>query len=98
MNKQLYSELQKIERHLYTASKADYIVGMTTTEVEILFNSYNKLFNKSENSKSCTKCRLRLAKTIYPLYIEYKEKELKKKESKSSSKTSTKTTKLKKQK
>lgn len=78
MNKQIYSELQKIERHLYTAKNADYIIGMTTTEVEILFNSYNKLFNKSENSKSCTKCRLRLAKLIYPLYNEYKEQSLNK--------------------
>lgn len=78
MNKQIYSELQKIERHLYTAYRADYIVGMTSTEIEILFSSYNKLFSKSESSKSCTKCRLRLAKTIYPLYNEYKEKELNK--------------------
>lgn len=96
MNKQIYSELQKIEKHLYTAYQADYIIGMTSTEVEILFKSYNKLFSKSENSKSCTKCRLRLAKLIYPMYNEYKEKEqsLKKKETK----PSTKTTKLKKQK
>lgn len=78
MTKQIYSELQKIERHLYTAYQADYIVGMTSSEIEILFNSYNNLFNKSESSKSCTKCRLRLGKTIYPLYNEYKEKELNK--------------------
>lgn len=87
MNKQIYSELQKIEKHLYTAYKADYIIGMTSTEVEILFNSYNKLFNKSENSKSCTKCRLRLAKLIYPMYNEYKEKELNKKETKKTTTT-----------
>jgi len=88
MNKQIYSELQKIEKHLYTAYQADYIIGMTSTEVEILFNSYNKLFNKSENSKSCTKCRLRLAKLIYPMYNEYKkEKELNKKETKKTTKS-----------
>lgn len=94
MNKQIYSELQKIEKHLFTAYQADYIVGMTSTEIGILFNSYNKLFNKSESSKSCTKCRLRLAKIIYPLFNEYKEQSLRKKETKSS----TKTTKSKKQK
>lgn len=87
MNKQIYSELQKIEKHLFTAYQADYIVGMTSTEIEILFNSYNKLYNKSENSKSCTKCRLRLAKIIYPLFNEYKEQSLRKKETKSSIKT-----------
>lgn len=90
MNKQIYSELQKIEKHLYTAYQADYIIGMTSTEVEILFKSYNKLFNKSENSKSCTKCRLRLAKLIYPMYNEYKkEKELslRKKETKKTTKS-----------
>lgn len=88
MNKQIYSELQKIEKHLYTAYQADYIIGMTSTEVEILFKSYNKLFNKSENSKSCTKCRLRLAKLIYPMYNEYKkEKELNKKETKKTTTT-----------
>lgn len=85
-----YNELKPLFRYLYTAKNADYVVGITNAESQKLFQLYNEIFNKKESTTQCTRCRIRICKLLYSVYIE-KEQSL--------NKTSTKkTTKSKKQK
>lgn len=92
-NKQ-YNELKPLFRYLYTSANADYIVGITTAESQKLFQLYNEIFNKNETTTQCTRCRIRICKLLYSVYVE-KEQSLNKKETKTSSKKTT-TTKKKK--
>lgn len=87
-----YNELKPLFRYLYTAKNADYVVGITNAESQKLFSLYNEIFNKNETTTQCTRCRIRICKLLYSVYVE-KEQSLNK--PKTSSKPSTK---LKKQK
>lgn len=86
-NKQ-YNDLKPLFRYLYTASNADYIVGITSTESQKLFQLYNEIFNKKETATQCTRCRIRICKLLYSVYTE-KEQSLRKKETKTSTKKTT---------
>ena len=90
-----YNELKPLFRYLYTAKNADYVVGITNAESQKLFSLYNEIFNKNETTTQCTRCRIRICKLLYSVYVE-KEQSLNK--PKTSTKPSTKTTKSKKQK
>lgn len=68
-NKQ-YNELKPLFRYLYTSANADYIVGITTAESQKLFQLYNEIFNKNETTTQCTRCRIRICKLLYSVYIE----------------------------
>lgn len=86
-NKQ-YNELKPLFRYLYTSAYADYIVGITTAESQKLFQLYNEIFNKNESTTQCTRCRIRICKLLYSVYVE-KEQTLNKKETKTSTKKNT---------
>lgn len=74
LQKSDYQKLKEIERHLYTAFHGHYIHNILTKEVDILFEVYNRIFNKTENSKNCGSCRIRIATLLYPLLERYIEK------------------------
>lgn len=95
MNKELYNRLSKLFRYLYTAGNANYIVGMTVTETNELYDIYNKVFKRNESNNGCSKCRLRVAKLLYSVYTEYEQKIKQKEENKKPTKKTT-TTKKKK--
>lgn len=80
LTKSDYQKLKQIERHLYTAYHGQYIHNILNKEVDILFEVYNRIFNKSENSKNCGSCRIRIATLLYPLLERYIEKNNKIKE------------------
>lgn len=72
-----YNELKPLFRHLYTAKNADYVVGITNAESQKLFQLYNEIFHKNETTTQCTRCRIRICKLLYSVYIE-KEQSLNK--------------------
>lgn len=74
LSKSDYQLLKTVERHLYTAFHGQYIHNILNKEVDILFDVYNRIFNKSENSKNCGSCRIRIASLLYPLLERYIEK------------------------
>lgn len=88
LTKSDYQKLKEIERHLYTAYYGQYIHAITNKDVDILFEVYNRIFNKSENSKNCGSCRIRIATLLYPLLERYIEKnnKIKEKETKTTTK------------
>lgn len=96
MNKETYNRLSKLFRYLYTAGNADYIVGMTISETNEMYDIYNKVFKRNENNNGCSKCRLRVAKLLYSVYTEYDKKIKQKEETKKTTKKTTTTTKKKK--
>lgn len=81
-----YNELKPLFRYLYTAKNADYVVGITNAESQKLFQLYNEIFNKNESTTQCTRCRIRICKLLYSVYVE-KEQSLRKKETKKTTTT-----------
>ena len=77
MTKTQYTKLSKYDNYLFTASKADFIRGMTNSDVEYLINVGNELGIYYKNNH-CPKCLLDFIKRLSVPYYDYKSKEDKK--------------------
>lgn len=94
MTKAQYTKLNKYASYLYSASKADFIRGLSNREVEELIGIGAELGILYKNNH-CPKCLLDFIKKLAIPYYEYenKSKTTEKKEEKPCSKTKKKITK-----
>ena len=73
LNKEQYKRLVKFERHLLTASKANYITAIYRATADELTGIYNDVFKANQKPTQCGKCLLNVCKRLAPLYFSYKE-------------------------
>lgn len=69
----LFNRLRKYETWMYTAVKADYIRGLTATQMNDLIDIASELGIKHVNNH-CPKCNLDFVRKIGVLFFEQKEK------------------------
>lgn len=72
---QNYKDLKKLERHLLTASRANYVTAIYRTTAEELTRIYNEVFSTSKKPTNCGKCVLDICKKLSVYYFQWKEAE-----------------------
>ena len=78
----IFNKLKKYENYLYTAKNANYIRGLSSTQVAEL-EEIGKELDLSFRNSHCPACVLKFMKQLATPYFEQKEKlELKKEEKK----------------
>lgn len=68
-----YKNLVKLERHLVTAYKANYVTAIYKSTAEALAAIFNEVFNTNKKPTNCGKCVLDMCKRLAPLFFNYKE-------------------------
>lgn len=76
LTKEEYEYLQKFEKQINTATKSDYMRGIQKADVEKIGNIYSRLIGHNYVFNSgCSRCILKLIKSISSYYYECKSEE-----------------------
>lgn len=73
LTEQQFNRLCKFERHLLTASKANYVTAIYKATGDEITAIYNEIFSTTKRGTNCGKCVLDMCKRLAPLFYEYQE-------------------------
>ena len=91
INKEQYTELAQYERYMHQAYYGDYVAGLTLSAATRCFEIYNSIFNVPEHTPSCSRCQLKVMKSLGHLYFTYRlNQELAKRDKEKEKKTNAK--------
>ena len=79
LTKEEFEYLQKFETQINTATKSDYMRGIQKADVERIREIYSRLIGqKYVLNSSCSRCILKLIKSISSYYYEFKSEDTRK--------------------
>ena len=71
MTQEQYNRLQPFERHLLTATKANYVTAVYRKTAAELIGVYNEIFKTKKTVTTCNACILEVCRKLGKLYFEF---------------------------
>ena len=79
LTKEEFEYLQRFDTQINTATKSDYMRGIQKADVEKIGKIYSRLIGQTYTfNSSCSRCILKLIKSISSYYYEFKSKDTRK--------------------